>query len=64
MAEARAEQQWNHTASLLAMLVNVNRDPRSGRAARPIDFHPLARRVEEPVLKVDIGVLKQVFVKS
>jgi hypothetical protein len=64
MAQARIDQQWNHTASLLAMLANVNRDPRKGRAARPSDFHPAALKAAasaEP-LKADLKVLKSVFV--
>lgn len=65
MAQARQQDAWNHTASLLAMLANVNRDPRRGRAFKPADFHPVpaARRTESsPPLKGDIGLLKKVFV--
>jgi hypothetical protein len=64
MAQARQQEAWNHTAALLAMLANVNRDPKKGRALRPADFHPIpARRPPEPAtLKGDIGMLKKVFV--
>ena len=66
MAEARQRDGWNHTAAVLAMLANVNRDPRKGRAFKPADFHPVAtaRRTESaPTLKGDIGMLKKVFVE-
>lgn len=64
MADARVDQQWNHTAALLAMLVNVNRDPKKGRAMKPGDFHPgsLKRSQNAPVLKGDLQMLKSVFV--
>lgn len=64
MAQARQQEAWNHTAALLAMLANVNRDPKKGRALRPTDFHPnpAARPPEPATLKGDIGMLKKVFV--
>jgi hypothetical protein len=67
MTHARQQDGWNHTAAMLAMLANVNRDPKKGRAFRPIDFHPVpvARHPESaPPLKGDIGVLKTVFVDN
>ena len=67
MAQARQEDNWNHTAALMALLANVNRDPKRGRAFKPADFHtvlPAQRgRVGPPApLKGDIGMLKTVFV--
>jgi hypothetical protein len=65
MAHARQQDGWNHTASVLAMLANVNRDPKKRRAFKPADFHPIpaARRAESPPpLKGEIGMLKKVFV--
>lgn len=44
MAEARSRDRWAHTSSLLAMLANVNRDPKRCRAFRPEDFDPHERR--------------------
>jgi hypothetical protein len=67
MAQARRQEHWNHTASLLAMLANVNRDPKKGRALRPADFHPIpATRHGQspPPLKGDIGLLKTVFIDN
>ncbi|MCL2647560.1 MAG: hypothetical protein FWD61_11235 [Phycisphaerales bacterium] len=40
MTQSRQEDNWNHTAALLTMLANVNRDPKKGRAFKPADFHP------------------------
>ncbi|HEX5442604.1 MAG TPA: hypothetical protein VFW87_02190 [Pirellulales bacterium] len=62
MAEAKSRQAWNHTASLLAMLANVHRDTKKTRAFRPADFHPHRRNERATIPKVEISVLKQVFV--
>jgi hypothetical protein len=39
-AEAKVKESWDHTASLMALIANVNRDPKKGRALKPKDFHP------------------------
>jgi hypothetical protein len=60
MAEARSKQAWAHTSSLLALLANVNRDPKKCPAFKPSDFDPHATQ-EKSVSKVGIEALK-VFV--
>ena len=66
MAEGRIRENWNHTSAMLALLSNVHRDPKKGRALRPADFHPLLARAKDkaPPLKADIGLLKTVFVDN
>jgi hypothetical protein len=68
LAESRQRDQWNHTASLMALIANVNRDPKKGRLARPEDFHPLRNHrastptpTQHPPI-ADISILKSVFV--
>jgi hypothetical protein len=50
MARGRLRHEWSQTASLMALLVNLHRDPRSGRRpAHPDDFNPYAlKRPEAP----------------
>ena len=63
MAEARQREQWNHTASLLALLANCHRDPKKTRPYKPAQFHPHGRpRKPAPAATADIGLLKTVFV--
>jgi len=66
MAQARQAERWNHTAAILAMLANVNRDPKKGRALKPADFHPLLKSKSHadasPPLKGDIRMLKTLFI--
>lgn len=60
MAEAKRQEAWDHTSTVLAMIFNANRDPKRQAAARPIDFHPLRRpeRRGIPLTAANIGILK------
>jgi len=60
MAESRARERWAHTSSLMALIANVNRDPKRGRAFRPSDFNPYGpkRKVGIPITPDNIGLLK------
>ncbi len=40
MAEGRSAFAWNHTSSVLALIANVNRDPKKTRAFTPAHFNP------------------------
>jgi hypothetical protein len=67
MVESRQSTDWNHTASILAMIAAVNRDPKKGRMPRPSDFHPFLKKhgkPAEPVIRKGqgFGILRQVFV--
>jgi hypothetical protein len=61
MAEAASRDAWAHTSAVLAMLANANRDPKKTQPFKPADFDP-HRVSERPVAKVNIDVLKHVFV--
>lgn len=67
MAGAKQTDDWNHTAAILALLANLHRDPKKGKAFKPADFHPALKKA--PVAnavapKVDVSVLKTVFVRD
>lgn len=66
MAQARQRSDWNHTASLMALIANVNRDPKRGRALRPADFHPMleSQPQESRPLRGEIGMLKVFLVQQ
>lgn len=60
MAEAVGRQRWMHTSTLMALIANVNRDPKKGRAFRPPDFDPYARTDRRRVAdKNDMAMLRQ-----
>ncbi len=66
MAEGCIRESWNHTSAVLALLANVHRDPRKGRALGPADFHPMLKTPagKPTVLKGDIRLLKTIFVDN
>ena len=66
MAEGRGRAEWSRWSSLMALIANVNRDPRRCRAFKPGDFNPYERRWTEGITltAANIGLLKQVFVKG
>jgi hypothetical protein len=40
--DARQRAAWNHTAAMMALVANCNRDPkRRPRPFEPRDFHPM-----------------------
>jgi hypothetical protein len=51
-----------HTSALMALMANLQRDPKKSRPLKPADFNPYARRKLESKLQVDVSILKKVFV--
>lgn len=66
MSESRCRQQWQHTSSLMALLVNINSDPKKGRTAKPSEFNPYeqAKAGAKPTMRMSIAGLKGMFVKQ
>ena len=62
MAEGRGRQSWAHTSAILALIANVNRDPKKTRALRPSDFDPFAKRPAP--IPIDMDSLKAVFLEG
>ena len=68
MAEGRDRQMWAHTSSVLALLWNVNRDPKKSRARSPAEFNPYVPRSARsgrgiPVTAGNIRLLKDIFIR-
>lgn len=63
MAEARGRDNWAHTSAVLALVANVNRDPKKTRAYKPSDFDPYSARDkrDEAIEVTDMAVLKDAF---
>ncbi len=53
---------WTMTASVLAMIFNVNRDPSRSPALSPDDFNPMIQLRSAEPFKAPLSVLKTVFV--
>ena len=61
MTEARGRFEWGQTASLLAMIANVLRDPKKTKAVRPADFNPYNVK---PKAKVPVSILRDIWCKE
>jgi len=63
MVGARRQDQWSHTAAVLALTANVHRNPKKrSKPYSPAEFHPLVERKPVTITKTGIRVLKRVFV--
>jgi hypothetical protein len=63
MAEARGREGWVHTSAVLALIANVNRDPKKTRPFKPSDFDPYSAkdRREDAIEVSDMAVLRDAF---
>ena len=64
MVEEQQDNLWDHTASIMAIIAEVNRDkkknPTPFTAAR---FHPRKAKRKQPTIEqVDLKILKSIFV--
>jgi len=66
MAEARGREAWAHTSAILALIANVNRDPKKTRPFKPSDFDPYsAKDRRDAAIEVkDMDVLKHAFLRG
>jgi hypothetical protein len=60
MAEARLHDEWSRMSALMALLANLQRDPKKTRAFKPADFDPFVKR--NPVPSVGLEGAKEMFV--
>ena len=43
MADGASRERWNHTANMICLWANINRDPKVRREPfEPAEFHPFA----------------------
>jgi len=59
MSWGKANERWNHTASLMAMLAAVHSDPDSNRPPAAADYHPYMD--PPPIPEAPPGLLKSLF---
>ncbi|NLW83533.1 MAG: hypothetical protein GXY41_03865 [Phycisphaerae bacterium] len=65
MAEGKSKDAWQHTSALLALIANVNRDPKRTKPFKPSDFNPMQNNTSRPdavvVDKENVSLLKALF---
>ena len=66
MVEGKGRFDWAQTSTLMALAVNLMRDPKKGKSASPNDFHPFAEKPERIVLKGKemLDALKAAFIRK
>lgn len=52
MAEARQKSEWQRMSALMALIANVNRDPKHA-PFKPEDFNPYARDASEGTVTIN-----------
>jgi hypothetical protein len=60
MAEGRQKHDWQRTSALMALIANVHRDPRKGRALKAEDFDP-TRDGGHAAVPVEMDTLKKLW---
>jgi len=63
MAEGRLKHNWDETATLLASLGNLFRDPRRGSPLRASSFNPYRQERQKPE-RVKLRDLKEMLIAS
>lgn len=64
MTDSRGKDNWNHTSSLLAMLFNINRDPKKQRAISPDVFNPYVTRKPKKDTRMAFDFMKELWVRT
>jgi hypothetical protein len=60
MAQGRGKAEWGRASALLALLVNINRDPKKSSPAKPSDLNPYLFKKPHRIERLD--ELKEFFV--
>jgi hypothetical protein len=63
MTEARGRFEWEQTSSLMALVVNLTRNPKKSKAAKATDFNPYYVK-PKPIITAPLSMLKDVFVRQ
>ena len=64
MSESRSRDAWRHTAAVMSLIANVNRDPRKHRPFRPEDFNPHEQKPKAVIRGKGLRILRDVFLKT
>lgn len=62
MADAKERSDWGRASSLMALMANLNRDPKKRGPFKPSEFSPPFGAGKAEVARADISVLKTVFI--
>ena len=65
MAEGRSKDAWQHTSAILALIANVNRDPKKTKAYKPSEFNPMLTNTDKAdavvITNDNVSILRKAF---
>ncbi len=62
MVKARGEFEWEQTSSLMALVINVIRNPKKSKPTNPNDLNPYKTK-EKSLPIVPLSILKEIWCK-
>ena len=62
MADGRGKMEWALTSNLMAMIVNVMRDPKKSKAASASEFNPYQQKKHAG--KAPLSILRDIWCKQ
>lgn len=62
MADGRGKLEWAQTSNLMAMIVNVMRDPKKSKAASASEFKPYMQK--KYAGKAPLSILRDIWCKQ
>lgn len=63
MAEGKGRENWNHTAALLATMINIMRS-KNRPVVKPSELNPYLRKPRPMLRGSELIILKDIFVKE
>ena len=64
MSEARGRSEWACFSSIMALLVNMFRDPKKTKVISPNEFNPYMEKKSKNKVTVPVNLLKDLWVKG
>jgi len=62
MADGRGKMEWAQTSNLMALIVNVMRDPKKSKAVNASDFNPYLQKKHAG--KAPLSILRDIWCKQ
>ena len=62
MADGRGKMEWAQTSNLMAMIVNVMRDPKKSKAASASEFNPYQQKKHAG--KAPLSILRDIWTEK
>ena len=64
MSEGRGRDAWSRASNLMALMANINRDPKKSKVFKPTDFNPYYAEKKERVTitRDNMDILRQAVV--